>query len=98
MSAILAPLFSFLTCLEKAAAGLIAFALSGLVNLFVLALMSLLGPLLALLPDVTLPTIALPSSIAEANWIFPLDQFVIALGVVATVLGAWHLVAIGLRW
>jgi hypothetical protein len=98
MTSILSPLFDFLICLAKFATGLLAAAVVGLVNLLVATLMALLGPILTLLPEVDLPTLDLPPLLAWANWLFPLDQALIAAGVILTVLLAWPVVAIGLRW
>ncbi len=95
---LLRPLFEFLICLLTWAAGLLVALLVGMVNLLVAALMFLLGPLLGLLPDVDLSQYEPPAYLAWANWIFPLDQFVIALGVVVLVLVAWHVISVGLRW
>jgi ABC-type multidrug transport system permease subunit len=95
---LLRPLFSFLICLLGWGAGLLLSLLTGLINLLIAGLMLLLGPLLGLLPDVDLSRYEPPGYLAWANWLFPLDQFVIALGVVALVLVAWHVISIGLRW
>lgn len=98
MAGLFLSLFAFLKCLMLWVVGAAMAGLAAMVNLFLVVLMALLGPLLSLLPDVQLSSIQLPSFLAWANWLFPLDQFVIATGVVLAVLVAWHLVAIGLRW
>jgi hypothetical protein len=98
---VLAPiqwLIDFLVCLAKFAVGLLVDGLILLVNGLVAALMLVLGPLLGLLPDLDLGNANVPSFVAWSNWLFPLDQFVLALSLVVTVLTAWHLVAVGLRW
>jgi hypothetical protein len=98
MGALFGSLFGFLKCLLQ---WVVAAALAGLVtlgNLLVAALAALATLVLTLLPDVDLPTISLPPSLAWANWLFPLDQAVIAGGVVVTVLLAWIVVGVGLRW
>jgi len=70
----------------------------GMFNTLLAALTGLLSVLLALLPQVDLPTISLPPSLAWANWLFPLDQAAVAAGVIVTVLLAWAVVGVGLRW
>jgi hypothetical protein len=101
VSVLLSPvqwLIDFLVCLAKFAVGLLLAGVMLLVNLIVAGLMLLLGPLLALLPQLDLGSVQAPSFIAWANWALPLDQLVIAVGLVVTVLVAWHVAAIGLRW
>jgi hypothetical protein len=95
---LLSPLVDFLICLAKWAVGALVSGIVSLVNLLLAALMALLGPLLGLLPTVNLPNLQLPDFLASVNWLFPVDQALIALGLVITVELAWPLVALGLRW
>lgn len=91
-------LIDFLVCLVIYAVGLLLAGLMALVNLLLAGLMALLGPLLALLPDVDLGDVSMPDSVAAANWVFPLTEFVALLGIVLTLLAVWHIVAVALRW
>jgi len=91
-------LIDFLICLAKFGVGLLLAGLVGLVNLFLAALMALLSPLLALLPEVDLGDVQPPDLLALANWLLPLDQFVLLTAVVLSLLGMWHVAAIALRW
>jgi hypothetical protein len=95
---LLRPLFDFLICLCKFFGGLLVYLLVGAFNVLVAGLAALLAPLLALLPNVSLAEWDPPDLLAWANWLFPLDQFVIATGIVLAVLGIWHVLAVGLRW
>jgi ABC-type multidrug transport system permease subunit len=95
---LLRPLFSFLICLLEWGAGLLIALLTGLANLLIAGLMLLLGPLLGLLPNASLASFEVPGYLAWANWLFPLDQFAIALVVVVAVLVVWGVISIGLRW
>jgi len=95
---LLSPLFDLLLCLARFLAGLILAGLVKVLNLVILGLMALLGPILSLLPETELPTLDLPPLLAWANWLLPIDQALIALGVVLTVLAVWPLLAVGLRW
>lgn len=95
---LLRPLFDFLKCLVVFAVELVAAAVMGLVNLVLAGLMFLLTPLLALLPTVQLEDVSLPGFLAMANWLFPLDHLVVAMGITAVLLGVWHVASIGLRW
>lgn len=95
---LLRPLFDFLKCLVVFAVGALVAGLVEVFNLLIAGLMLLLGPLLAILPEVNLSEVRLPRFLAMANWVFPLDHFVIALGIVIVVLVAWHVISVGLRW
>jgi len=95
---LLSPLFDLLVCLFKWGAGLLLAGIVGLVNLLIAGLMAILGPLLALLPTVDLAQVDLPPFLAWANYVFPLDQFVIATGLVVSVLVSWQLIQLALRW
>ncbi len=95
---LLRPLFDFLKCLVLWAVGLVAYVLMGLVNLVLAGLMFLLSPLLGLLPTVNLEDVSLPGFLAMANWLFPLDHLVVAMGITVVLLSVWHIASIGLRW
>ncbi len=98
ISELLGSLFTFLKCLVAWAVGAIGVVIVVAVNAFIAALMFLLGPLLALLPNVSLAGTAMPGWVSAANWALPLDQFVAATGVVVAVLVVWHVISIALRW
>jgi len=95
---LLRPLFDFLICLVKYLAGTILALLIGLANLLLAGLMALLGPLLSLFPMVDLPAFSAPAWLNGANWLLPVDQFVILVPLVLILLAAWHVAQIGLRW
>lgn len=98
ISALLGSLFTFLKCVIAWAVGALVAGVTVLVNLFLAALFAILGPLLGLLPNVSLANTTAPGWLAAANWALPLDQFVIATGVIVAVLVVWHVISIGLRW
>jgi len=95
---LLAPLFDFLKCLVLFAVGCVEWVLFTVINLLIAAVAGLVGVVLGLLPSVTLPTIALPSSFAWANYFLPMDQVLLALAVILAVAVAWPLARLLLNW
>lgn len=91
-------LMDFLICLVKYASGLLVAGLIGLVNLLIAGIGALVGFLIGLLPEVQLGSISLPDQLAWGNWLFPINHAVAALLLVVTVLVAWTVINIGLRW
>ncbi len=95
---LLRPLFDFLICLVAFAAGTILAGLTLLGNLLVAALALLANLGIALLPTIDLGSEGPPPILAWANWALPLDHLIAIVAVSVVVLGAWHLIAIVLRW
>lgn len=99
LSQFLGWLTGCLECVARFLVGLLLAGLTELVNLFVAALMLLLSPILALLPDVSFDQL-LPDWpwLAWINYMIPLDYALALFTIVVTVLLAWRVVSIGLRW
>lgn len=95
---LLSPLFDFLKCLVIWAVGMIEFVLLSLVNGVISGLMALVTVALMLLPRWDPPLLSELPFVAQLNWLFPIDQLVIATTLVVTVLLVWHVAAVALRW
>ncbi len=98
LDSLFSALFDFLKCLLLFLVGAIEWVLVTVLNLVVAALAAFLSVVLAILPNVDLPTISAPSSLAAANYFLPLDQLVLAMAAIVTVLAVWPLVRLGLNW
>src|ERR1700761_6522321 len=75
-------LFGFLECLLLYLVGAIEWVLVSVFNLVIAALAAIVGPVLALLPSVTLPSVSLGSFVAGANYFFPVDTLFLIVGIV----------------
>jgi hypothetical protein len=93
-----ASLFSFLICIAEWMIGAGEWLLMTTFNLLLAGLMALLGPLLSLLPVVTLPSLSLGSGASLVNYFFPLDVLVTIVAIVLPIYLALPLVLTGLRW
>jgi len=98
MASLLSPIFDFCLCCIRWLAGTLLAGIVGIFNLLVAALFGLLHLILGLLPTADLRQLHPPSFVAWTNYFFPLDQFLIATGIVVSVLVAWQVVQVGLRW
>jgi hypothetical protein len=98
MSVFFAPLIEWLKCLVLFLVGCILWVLEQVLNLLIVALAALESLALLLLPEVSLPAISWPSYFANVDYFLPLDQALIALGVVIPVLLLWPLVRFILNW
>jgi hypothetical protein len=98
MSVFFAPLIEWLKCLLLFLVGCITWLLEGLVNLLIVVMAGLEAVAIALLPEVSLPTISWPSYFADANYFLPLNQALVALPIVVSVLLLWPVVRFILNW
>jgi hypothetical protein len=98
MSLFFGPLIEWLKCLLLFLVGCLEWLAITVINLLILALAGLEALAIALLPEVSLPSITWPSFFAEANYFLPLSQALLALGIVVPVLLLWPLVRFILNW
>lgn len=98
MLSLFGALFSFLKCLILWLAGAIVAGITLLVNAVIAALAAVVGFVLGLLPDLDLQSLSPPDWLAQAAWVVPLNQVILASAVVFGVLVIWPLIGTLLRW
>jgi hypothetical protein len=91
-------LFDFCRCLVLYLVGGVEWVLVTVFNLILVALAACLGPILALLPSVSLPSLSLGSFVAQANYFFPIDTLVIILGIALPIYLLLPVVRLVFRW
>jgi len=98
LSGAFSALFGFFECLLLYLVGAIEWVLITVFNLVIAALGACLGPLLALLPSVTLPSLSLGSFVAGANYFFPIDVLMTILAIALPVYLLLPIIRTVLRW
>jgi hypothetical protein len=98
LSGAFGALFGFLECLLLYLVGAVEWVLVTVFNLVLAALAACLGPVLALLPSVTLPSFSLGSFVAQANYFFPIDTLMVILAIVLPIYLLLPVVRTVLRW
>jgi hypothetical protein len=98
LSGAFSALFGFLGCLVLYLVGAIEWVLVTVFNLVIAALGACLGPVLALLPSVSLPSWSMGSFVAQANYFFPIDTLMVILAIALPIYLLLPLIRTVLRW